>query len=336
MKLANEIVQSILDAEKIIITSHKSPDGDSVGSSLGMLRFIRALGKEAKICHPDACPAFIDWLKEGDEIIDFDQSQDQVISLMDDADLIFCLDYNGSGRLGKDMGGVLLAADAKKIMIDHHPYPEDIFHLSASHPEVCSTAQLVIELILESDNENLLNQSIGTPLYLGIVTDTGSFRFSSVTSRTHELVGKLLENGVEQAKVHENSFNHNRLDQMKLRGYAIAERLEVLPDEELAILSLSEVDLERFNYIKGDTEGLVNIALSIEGVSVAIMMTESDGKVKMSFRSMGSIVVNKFAGDNFDGGGHMNAAGGISFLSLEETIDKVKSLAPSYFGKTHA
>jgi len=234
------------------------------------------------------------------------------------------------------MGAVLLAATAKKVMIDHHPGPEDIFDLTASHPEVCSTSQLVIEVIVQSNNENLLNEGIGTPLYLGIVTDTGSFRFSSVTPRTHELLAKLLKNGVKHSEVHEKSFDHNRLDRMKLRGFAIAEKLEVMVDEELAIVSLSEVDLERFNYIKGDTEGLVNLALSIEGVSVAIMMTESDGKVKMSFRSMGSIVVNKFAGDHFEGGGHMNAAGGISFLSLDETIEKVKSLAPSYFGKTHA
>lgn len=336
MKLAKEIVQSILDAEKIVITSHKSPDGDSIGSSLGMLRFVRALGKEATICHPDACPSFIQWLKNGDEIIDFDQDQERVTAEMMGADLIFSLDYNGSGRMGKEMGAVLLAATGKKIMIDHHPNPEDIFDLTASHPEVCSTSQLIIELIIESGNENLLNQAIGTPLYLGIVTDTGSFRFSSVTARTHELVAKLLENGVKQAEIHENTFDHNRLDQMKLRGYAIAERLEVMPEEQLAIVSLSEVDLERFNYIKGDTEGVVNMALSIEGVSVAIMMTESDGKVKMSFRSMGSIVVNQFAADHFEGGGHMNAAGGISFLSLDETIEKVKSLAPTYFGKTHA
>lgn len=336
MKLAKEIVQSILDAEKIVITSHKSPDGDSIGSSLGMLRFVRALGKEATICHPDACPSFIQWLKNGDEIIDFDQNQERVTAEMMSADLIFSLDYNGSGRMGKEMGAVLLAATGKRIMIDHHPSPEDIFDLTASHPEVCSTSQLVIELIIESGNEHLLNQAIGTPLYLGIVTDTGSFRFSSVTARTHELIAKLLQNGVKQAEIHENTFDHNRLDQMKLRGYAIAERLEVMPEEQLAIVSLSEVDLERFNYIKGDTEGLVNLALSIEGVSVAIMMTESDGKVKMSFRSMGSIVVNQFAADHFEGGGHMNAAGGISFLSLDETIEKVKSLAPSYFGKTHA
>ena len=336
MKLAKEIVQSIKDAEKIVITSHRSPDGDSVGSSLGMLRFIQALGKDATICHPDACPSFIEWLKQGDEIIDFDANQAEVISAMDNADLIFCLDYNGSGRLGKDMGGVLLAADGKKIMIDHHPGPEDIFDLTASHPDVCSTSQLIVELILESGHENVLNQAIGTPLYLGIVTDTGSFRFSSVTPRTHELIAKLLENGVKQAEVHENSFDHNRLDRMKLRGYAIAEKLEVLPNEELAIVSLSELDLERFNYVKGDTEGLVNLALSIEGVSVAVLLTEKDGKVKMSFRSMGSIVVNKFAVDHFEGGGHMNAAGGVSFLSLEEPIEKLKTLAPTYFGKTHA
>lgn len=335
MKLAKEIVQSILDAEKIVITSHKSPDGDSVGSSLGMLRFIRALGKEATICHPDESPAFINWLKNGDEIIDFDHDEERVITEMMSADLIFCLDYNGAGRMGKEMGAILLEATGKKIMIDHHPNPENHFDLSASHPEVCSTSQLIIEVIVESGNEQLLNQSIGTPLYLGIVTDTGSFRFSSVTARTHELIAKLIENGVKQAEVHENTFDHNRLDQMKLRGYAIAEKLEVMTEEQLAIVALSEADLERFNYIKGDTEGLVNLALSIDGVSVAVMMTESDGKVKMSFRSMGSIVVNQFAADHFEGGGHINAAGGISFLSLEETIEKVKFLAPNYFGKTH-
>ncbi len=336
MKCSQEIVQEILGAEKIVITSHKSPDGDSVGSSLGMLRFIQALGKKATICHPDACPEFIEWLKNKDEIIEFDSEPDRATSEMMAADLLFCLDYNGSGRLGKEMGAVLLATTAKKIMIDHHPEPEDIFDLSVSHPEVCSTSQLIVELILESGNESLLNQAIGTPLYLGIVTDTGSFRFSSVTPRTHEIISALLKNGVKQAEIHEKTFDHNRLDKMKLRGYAIAERLEVLPKYKLAIVSLSEVDLERFNYVKGDTEGLVNVALSIEGVEVAVMLTEDDGKVKMSFRSMGDIVVNTFARDHFEGGGHMNAAGGISFLSLDETIDQIKTFAPAYFGKPHA
>lgn len=336
MNFAKEIVQSILTAENIVITSHRSPDGDSVGSSLGMLRFIRALGKDAQVCHPDASPTFLNWLKAGDEIIDFDANQEQVSNVMNAADLIFCLDYNGAGRLGKEMGEVLLATDAKKIMIDHHPNPEEIFDISASHPEVCSTAQLIVELIVESGHADKLNQAIGTPLYLGIVTDTGSFRFSSVTPRTHQLIAMLLEHGVKQAEVHENSFDHNRLDQMKLRGYAIAEKLEVLEEYEFAIVSLTEEELNRFNYVKGDTEGLVNLALSIEGVSVAAMLTEKDGKIKMSFRSMGDIVVNTFAAEHFEGGGHMNAAGGVSFSSLEETMNKLKSLIPTHFGKSHA
>ena len=218
-------------------------------------------------------------------------------------------------------------------MIDHHPHPESIFDISISQPEVCSTSQLIVELIVASGNAGKLNQSMGTPLYLGIVTDTGSFRFSSVTPKTHELIALLLKNGVKQSEVHENTFDHNRLDQMKLRGYAIAEKLEVLEQQQFAIVSLSEAELERFNYVKGDTEGLVNVALSIEGVSVAAMLVEKDGKIKMSFRSMGDIAVNAFAAKHFEGGGHMNAAGGVSFLSLEETIDKLKSLVPTYFNK---
>lgn len=328
---AKEIIEAILEAEKIVITSHKSPDGDSIGSSLGMLRFIRSLGKDAIVCHPDPCPAFIEWMKGDDVINDFEKEQDLVTFDMMSADLLLCLDYNGSGRLGKEMGAVLLAATGKKIMIDHHPEPEDIFDISASHPEVCSTSQLIVELIEQSGNADKLTKEMGTPLYLGIVTDTGSFRFSSVTARTHELIALLLKNGVKQAEIHERTFDHNRLDQMKLRGFAIAERLEVLPQERLAIVALSEMDLERFNYIKGDTEGLVNVALSIEGVDVAVLLSESDGKVKMSFRSMGDIVVNTFARDHFEGGGHMNAAGGISFMSLEETVEKIKHLAPTYF-----
>jgi phosphoesterase RecJ-like protein len=335
MIVANEIVELIRQSNKIVITSHKSPDGDSVGSSLGMYRFLQGLGKESVICHPDPCPPFIEWLKDGDEIVDFDNDPQRVTDYMADADLIFCLDYNGAGRVGSEMSELLTQATAKKVMIDHHPFPETFFDISASHPEVCSTAQLIMELIVLSGNEALLNERVGTPLYLGIVTDTGSFRFSSVTSRTHELLGLLLEKGVKHSEVHEKTFDNNRLDRMKLHGYAIAERLEIIPEYGIALVPLTEADLERFNYKKGDTEGLVNVALSVEGVSAAILMAEKDGKVKMSFRSLGSIPVNVFAKENFDGGGHANAAGGISSLSVDETLNKIKSLIPSYFGKLH-
>ncbi|MFT5859559.1 MAG: phosphoesterase RecJ-like protein [Flavobacteriaceae bacterium] len=331
MIVANEILALVNQSKKIVITSHKSPDGDSIGCSLGMYRFLKALGHSPVICHPDPCPAFLEWLKGDDEIIDYENNSESVDKYMTEADLIFCLDYNGAGRVGPEMSELITAATAKKVMIDHHPYPDDIFDISASYPDVCSTAQLIIELIVQSGNEKLLNETIGTPLYLGIVTDTGSFRFSSVTPRTHELIAVLLKSGVNHSVVHERTFDNNRLDRMKLRGFAISEKLEFISDYGVVLLPITEKELERFNYQKGDTEGLVNLALSIEGANVAVLIVEKDGKVKLSFRSLGTIVVNEFAKDHFEGGGHRNAAGGISYISMEETLEKIRTNVPSYF-----
>ena len=329
MAIALEIKEHILSAKNIVITSHKGPDGDSIGSSLGMLRIIRALGKEAQICHPDPCPSFLEWTKEGDEIIDMENSPERVTELMQNADLIFSLDYNGIGRIGRDMAPLLEAAAGKKIMIDHHLDPEDFADVMISRPEVCSTSQLVIEWLEEID-KSLMNESIAAPLYLGMMTDTGSFRFPSVTAKTHELLAWLLASGLNHARVHEETFDNNRVDRLKLRGFAISEKLELIPEHKAAIISLTAEELERFNFIKGDTEGLVNVALSIEGVSLAVFMSEKEGKIKMSFRSVGDIPANQIAGDHFDGGGHKNAAGGISDLSMNETIEKVKKVIPSY------
>lgn len=336
MKEAKEIIDLILSSDKIVITSHRSPDGDSIGSSLAMCRFIERLGKSAEICHPDPCPDFLNWVKGEDEIFDFESSQELVTEKLSQADLIFSLDYNGANRLGRDMAEVFSASSAKKIMIDHHLDPENIFDVAVSQPSVCSTAQLIAELILASGYESMLDESVGTPIYLGIVTDTGSFRFGSVEPRTHEIVGMLIANGVKHSEVHENTFDNNRLDRLKLRGYAVAEKLELIPEYSVAIISLTANELEQFNYVKGDTEGLVNIALSIEGVKVAVFLSEKDGKVKMSFRSKGTIPVNELAAENFSGGGHQNAAGGISEASMDDTIQRLKSLFPGFFEKVYA
>ena len=328
MKEAIQIVEWIKSSEKIVITSHRSPDGDSIGSSLGLYHFIEAIGKKAQVCHPDPCPNFLNWMKGEVEIVDFDSDPEIVKTALSEADLIFCLDYNVAHRLGNEMGEVLSAATGKKVMIDHHLNPADFVDLAVSEPHVCSTSQLILELIMASGNEHLLNETIGTPLYLGIVTDTGSFRFDSVEPRTHQLVAKLIEAGVQHARVHENTFDTNTVDRLKLRGYAIAEKLELLENATIAIVWLTTEELERFNHEKGDTEGLVNIALSIGGVQVAIFLSEGDGKVKMSFRSKGIIPVNEFASDHFEGGGHKNAAGGVSYLSMEETLEKLKKNLP--------
>lgn len=329
---AKNIVQAIQNAERIVITSHRSPDGDSIGSSLGLLRFIKALGKTADVCHPDPCPNFLEWTKKGDEIIDFEESSELVTKKLNEADLIFSLDYNSTSRLGYDMGDVLAACSAKKIMIDHHLDPDDYADITVSEPTICSTAQLIYELIDASGNRDLLNAEMAEPIYLGIMTDTGSFRFNSVTPRTHEVAAELIGSGLDHTIVHESTYDGNRIDKLKLRGYAIVEKLEVVAEYGIAILSLTEEELARFNYIKGDTEGLVNIALSIEGVRTAAFFVESKGRVKISFRSKG-LAVNVLANENFDGGGHKFAAGGISDLSMTETLDKFKSLIPKYFSE---
>lgn len=331
MREAKKVIDFIKNAERIIITSHKSPDGDSIGSSLGLLRFIKALGKEATVCHPDPSPNFLNWVKNEDKIIDFETNPEEVKAFLNDADLLFALDYNGAGRLGEQMGELFSEAKGKKIMIDHHLNPDDFVDLAISEPSVCSTSQLIAELIVASGNSSLLNESMGTPLYLGIMTDTGSFRFSSVTSRTHELLALLLKAGVKQSDIHENTFDNNRLDKLRLRSYIIAERLEIIEEQGVAIISLTDEEKERFHYIKGDTEGLVNVALSIEGVKVAAFFVENKDVVKISFRSKGDIAVNTLSTDHFNGGGHKNAAGGASYISLDETIEKFKSLVPKYF-----
>ena len=331
MREAKSIIETIKNAKRIVITSHKSPDGDSVGSSLGLLRFVQALGYNAVVCHPDPCPNFIDWVKENDTIIDFENNPADVKEHLEAADVLFALDYNGAGRLGNEMGELFTAASGKKIMIDHHLNPDDFVDVAISDPSVCSTSQLIVELIVASGNSDLINASIGNPLYLGIMTDTGSFRFSSVTSRTHELLALLLKSGVKQSDIHEKTFDNNRLDQLRLRSYIIAERLEIVKQYGIAIISVTNKEKERFHYIKGDTEGLVNVALAIEGIKVAAFFVEGDDMVKISFRSKGDIAVNQLSADNFNGGGHKNAAGGASFVSLEETIEKFKSLVPKYF-----
>ena len=331
MTVEQSIIEEIKNADKIVITSHRSADGDSIGSSVAMMKFIETLGKKAQICHPDPCPDYLKWATNEISIFDFETAPDLVTNYLIESDLIFCLDYNGANRLGNEMGQVLENSSGKKVMIDHHPFPQDFVDIAISEPTVCSTCELIYELIDKSGNKNRLNQEIATPIYLGLMTDTGSFRFSNVKARTHEILSDLLNTGMNHTKVHENTFDNNRIDRLKLRGYATSEKLELIVGYPVAIMALSESDLNKFNYIKGDTEGLVNIALSVEGVKAAIFMAEKDNAVKLSFRSKDDIAVNVIASENFEGGGHTNAAGGISFESLEVTIAKVKSLIPKYF-----
>jgi phosphoesterase RecJ-like protein len=333
MNIYKEIESEIKNASNIIITSHKSADGDSIGCSLGLLHFIEKLGKKATICHPDPAPSFLYWL-DSSPIVLMTEDPENVTSLMEGADLIFCLDYNATNRVGNDMQALLEAATCKKVMIDHHLNPEDFPTLAVSETTASSTSQLIVELIEQSGNIDLLDEKIGTPLYLGILTDTGSFRFSSVMPRTHEILAKLLAGGVQHHLVHEQLGDNNTETRLRLQGYAMSEKLEVMADYKVCIISLTKEELARLSYVKGDTDNLANLCLSIKGMKAAIVFTERDGIMKISFRSKGKEnPVNVLAGENFNGGGHANASGGMSELSVEETLVKLKTLIPQYFTK---
>lgn len=336
MSIYKQIESEIQQASNIVITSHRSADGDSIGCSLGLLHFIEKLGKKATICHPDKAPDFLYWLDTSAIVLMSDEPE-LVTQHLEKADLIFCLDYNATNRVGPDMQPLLEEAKGKKVMIDHHLNPEEFPLLTVSETTASSTSQLIVDLIEQSGHIDRLDEKIGTPLYLGILTDTGSFRFPSVQPRTHEVLAMLLKAGVQHHLVHEVLSDNNTESRLRLQGYAMSEKLEVLDDYKVAIIPLSKEELAKYNYKKGDTDLLANLALSIKGMKAAIMFTERDGIMKISFRSKGEEnAVNVLARENFNGGGHANAAGGMSELGVQETLDKIKNLIPKFFPKVES
>lgn len=327
---AHQIVEKLRQSKQVVITSHKSPDGDSIGSSLALYQFCKKLGMKARICHPDPAPKYLKSMPEADQIVNFEEHQAEVISLLHEADLIFSLDYNEPSRMGDAMALYLNQSNASKIMIDHHLNPSDFADIMWSDTSACSTCQLIFQLISESGNEGLLDETIAAPIYLGIMTDTGSFRFNSVKAQTHEIVAKLLKTGLKHDEIHE-LMDVNTLQRLRLRGYACSEKLHVLEKYPVAYISMTKQELNDFHYEKGDTEGLVNVALSIQGVKIAAFFSEGDDGIKISFRSKGkNNPVNELSGKYFSGGGHANAAGGKFAGSLNEAIDLFVTVVPDY------
>ncbi len=333
MKEAGAILKHIESAQNIVITTHRAPDGDAVGSSMAMYYILKTLRKNSTVIFPDPPAAFLDWIIKDVDVLTYEEKPDEVVEAMNKADLIFCLDYSGPDRMGEHMGEVLGKCEGFKIMIDHHPNPHDFADIPVSMTRVGSTCELVYEFMDSAGIIGKLNQDIAEAIYLGIMTDTGSFRFSSVSARTHEILSNLHKTGIDHTAIHTNTFDNITLKSLRLRGYATSEKLEVIPHYHIAYISLTAEELERFHYQKGDTEGLVNIALAVENVMVAAFFSEKDGEIKISFRSKEDIAVNTFAAEVFDGGGHRNAAGGFSRLSMDETIKKFKENIPKYFSE---
>lgn len=314
----------------IVITTHFKPDGDALGSSLALSHWLKYQGHQVHLIVPSDFPYFLDWLPGRDQVIIYTDQKELSNRHIEEAEIIFCLDFNGLGRT-HEMAPALLSATGTKIMIDHHLDPDGFDDARYWDSSAAATAELVYKFIAEEfDDAASITPDIATCLYTGIMTDTGSFRFRSTTAGVHLIIADLISKGAQNWKIHENIFNSNTETRLRFLGFCLANRLVVDPEHRTAWMAISKQDLLDYSVGTGDTEGLVNYALSIQGIQFAALIIERKDIIKFSFRSIGDFPCNEFSNKHFNGGGHLNAAGGNAQGSLEESIEKFKSLLPEY------
>lgn len=317
--------------KKITIVSHKSPDGDAIGSSLGLYHYLVQKGHEVHVVMPNDYPSFLKWMPGNNEIVIHEGHQQNAEALVNGAEILFCLDFNSPDR-AFGLEEVIQRSENVKVMIDHHPQPSDFVDFMLSDTSACSTAQLVHRFAALM-GDKIPNKESGECLYAGIMTDSGSFRFPSTTAETHRIVADLMDLGVRNDQVYNLINNTSSEHRLRLLGYCLDDKLTVVSKYGTAFIALTVEEKKRFHYQQGDTEGTVNYPLSIEGVNFSAIFIEAEGYVKISFRSIGDFDVNLFSRSHFSGGGHRNAAGGRSDLSLQETIEKFVGLLPQYADK---
>jgi len=333
MKLTEfkEIKELLSSPKNVVIVPHRNPDGDAIGASLAMYHYLNNKGHNATVVSPNDYPDFLKWLPGSKSAYKFDMQNRQSKSAIDEASIIFLLDFNTLHRVGSDMQNTLETFEGTFIMIDHHQEPDDIAKYLFSDTSICSTCQMVYHFMEKIDDLDAINSDIATNLYTGIMTDTGSFRFPSTTSVTHRIIADLIDKGAENAKIHNNVYDTNSFGRLQLLGRSLS-NMVVVDKLKTAYISLSQDELDEFNYQKGDTEGVVNYALSLEGIIFAVIFIEDVDQqiVKISLRSKGKFSVNKFSRSHFNGGGHDNAAGGRSQMSLDATISEFLKILPEY------
>ncbi len=308
----------------IVITTHHKPDGDALGSSLGLWHFLNALGKKAVVITPTDFPNFLDWMPGRDEVIIYQDHVEQCNEIINAASIVFCLDFNALARIN-EMGVVVKNSKATLVMVDHHQEPEDFAHFQFHTVKTSSTCELIYDFITNSSHANLVNAQIATCLYVGIMTDTGGFKHSTTSSNTHRAAALLMDKGADHQQINQMVLDQNTLMKLKLIGYSVSRKLRLLQRGKVALLTLSKEELQKHHVQTGDTEGLVNYGLSIAGVELSVLIVDRTERVKMSFRSKNRFPCNTFAKENFEGGGHYHAAGGQSEDTLENTIAKFES-----------
>lgn len=309
--------------KKITIVSHRNPDGDAMGSSLGLLLFLKELNHEVYFISPNEYPDFLAWMPSAKETVIFEKETEKATQLLNSSDYIFTLDFNAKHRTGEFMEKTLQSITVPMIMIDHHQEPDNYPLYTFSDTSYGSTCEMVYDLINALGYNKHITKDAATCLYTGITTDSGSFRFPKTTANTHKCVADLIDKGIKNSEIHNQLFDNASFSRLQLLGRAL-QNLILLKEYNASYITLSQEELDTFKYKKGDTEGIVNYGLSLEGINITAIFIENkeEGIIKISFRSQGNVDVNQFARKHFNGGGHINAAGGKSFLSLEETVQK--------------
>lgn len=317
-KQLRKFKKTLENAGKIGIVTHFNPDGDALGSSLALYHLFKALGKKARVIVPNPFPDFLNWMPASAHIMVFAQDEQKVTRYLADVDLIIAADFNALKRLDK-LGQSILESPAVRVLIDHHQEPEKFASYAWHDPKATSTCELVYDFMKDTGTLKHLDKKIAACLYTGLMTDTGSFRYPGVNAKTHHILAQLLETGIKPSEIHSQVYDNYSYDRLKLIGFALSEKMKLVDGLPVAYFMLSEKELARFNYKRGDTEGLVNYPFAISGIQVCALFNESHDHVKISLRSKGKLDMNKLARTWFDGGGHVNAAGGKSKLSLEQT-----------------
>jgi phosphoesterase RecJ-like protein len=325
MKPIQEIFPQLTAPRKVVITTHQKPDPDAMGSSLAMYHFLTSLGHEVSVISPTNWATWLNWMQSSEIVIDYELNREKAHDVLSKADWLFCLDFNIFSRT-KHLTQQLHDFKGTRVLIDHHQQPDTAnFDYGISDTAKSSTAEMVYDFIVQSGHSDKINTPIAECLYAGVMADTGSFRFASTTASVHHMVAFLKERGLEHSKVHENIYDNFLENRLRFIGHVLMNRMEVFYEYNTVLIAISKKDLLRFQIKTGDTEGLVNYPLSIQGIKLAGLVIDRDEERKWSFRSKGGFDTNTFARKYFNGGGHFNASGGRSLDSLETTVEKFKT-----------
>lgn len=330
MQLISQFYPLLSQPKQIVITMHQKPDGDAMGSTLGLYHFLHNRGHQVTVISPTNWADFLEWLPGIESVINFEGYREKCLGILDKADILFCLDFNIFHRT-KHLAPFLASAKAVKVLIDHHEQPDEPnFDYGISDTGKSSTCEMVYDFIVEAGGREELTKDIATCLYTGTMTDTGSFRFPSTKASVHRMVAELKETGFDHSQVHNHIYDNFLESRLRFIGFALLNRMEVLYEYNTAIMYIHQADLQKYHIKTGDTEGLVNYLLTIKGIRFGAIVIDRTEERKWSFRSKGGFDVNQFARNHFEGGGHANASGGRSSDSVEKTVEHFKQVIQEY------